>query len=269
MRAGYMRRYVKIAKTAFLLQIVYRGHVYLTVIGNVATLVLIFYLWRAIFSSSQGIMHGATFEQTFLRLGCASSMFVLFRTYLEWFISRDIISGDIITRLIKPVDYQYSQIARALGIMVFWLFFVALPTFIGLFFLFGKQVIISSTGIILFVPSLIIAFLISTIIDYCIGCIAFYTESIWGITIAKDSIVLFLSGAMIPITFFPEIFQTVIKYLPFQAIYSLPLTILFSTTNISQNCQLLTMQALWLVIMIVLSRVLFTRASRAVTVNGG
>jgi ABC-2 type transport system permease protein len=264
-----MRRYIKIAKTAFLLQIVYRGHVYLTAIGNIIYLVLIYYLWRAIFSGSQGTLHGTTFEQTFLRLGCASSMFVLFRTYMEWYISRDIISGDIIVRLIKPVDYQYSQIARATGAMVFSLFFVALPTFVGLFFLFGNQGNVSPAGIILFIPSIIIAFLLSTIIDYCIGCVAFYTESIWGISTAKEAIVLFLSGAMIPVTFFPEIFQTVIKCLPFQAIYSLPLTILFSNTNFSENCQLIAVQCFWLVIMIVLSRILFTRASRAVTVNGG
>ena len=264
-----MRRFCEIAKMGFMLQIVYRWHVVLTALGNLVYLVMIYYLWKAIFSGGHGTLHGATFHQTFLQLACASSMFVLFRNYLEWFISRDVLTGNILVRLIKPLDHQAMCIAQSTGAMLFNLILTTLPTLIILFCLFTDGRAPSAARLALFAPSLVIAFLINALVDYSIGCVSFYTESIWGISTAKEAVVLFLSGAMIPLAFFPETLRTVIECLPFQAIYALPLSIVFADAPVSAKASTLLLQAFWLCVMVAASRLLFMRASRAVTVNGG
>ena len=79
----------------------------------------------------------------------------------------------------------------------------------------------------------------SIIINYCIdffvGTICIYTESIWGINIMKQVIVLLLSGATIPIAFFPETLKKIVYYLPFQSIYNAPLTILLDKTQSGES----------------------------------
>ena len=83
-------------------------------------------------------------------------------------------------------------------------------------------------NILMFIVALVFAYLISFLIDFLIGLISFYTESIWGISITKEAVVLLLSGAVIPLPFFPDIIRRVVELLPFKAIYHIPLNMLVS-----------------------------------------
>ena len=86
----------------------------------------------------------------------------------------------------------------------------------------------------------------------------------------KEVIVLLLSGATIPLAFFPHAFQTVVMYLPFQAIYNVPLQILISDSlSFVDYGKYLGIQAFWSLVMILLARLFFRHASKVITVNGG
>jgi len=103
-----------------------------------------------------------------------------------------------------------------------------------------------------------------------VGLTAFYTESIWGISAAKDTIISALSGALIPLAFFPEAAQNVLKILPFQAIYNAPLQILTSSTLEPLGyLQLLAVQVFWVIVLYLLSRLYFRQAINKLVVNGG
>ncbi len=86
----------------------------------------------------------------------------------------------------------------------------------------------------------------------------------------KQVIVLLLSGATIPIAFFPEPLKTIVGCLPFQWIYNVPLTILLDG-NPDPNTVLATLgiQFFWCVVMTVLSKLFWKVSLRQITVNGG
>ena len=85
----------------------------------------------------------------------------------------------------------------------------------------------------------------------------------------KQVIVLLLSGATIPIAFFPEPLKTVAYYLPFQSIYNAPLSILLD--GHPQQTVLVTIrtQLLWCIIMFILTKLFWKVSLRQITVNGG
>jgi ABC-2 type transport system permease protein len=86
----------------------------------------------------------------------------------------------------------------------------------------------------------------------------------------KEVIVLALSGALVPLQFYPEAARRAIEWLPFQAIYSIPLGILLDGAAAPLRALgLLGTQAAWVVILFLAARAAFARASRAITVNGG
>jgi ABC-2 type transport system permease protein len=62
----------------------------------------------------------------------------------------------------------------------------------------------------------------------------------------------------------------VIRVLPFQAIYYTPLAILTDPAlSTAAYLSMLLVQAFWVAVLFGLSRVLFLRARRTITVNGG
>jgi ABC-2 type transport system permease protein len=107
-------------------------------------------------------------------------------------------------------------------------------------------------------------------IDFFVGTICLYTQSIWGVNIMKEVVVALLSGATIPLAFFPEKLHTFANLLPFQAIYNTPLQILIDQSLTDMNYLImLGKQCLWVVIMLVVSRSFWFVSRRVITVNGG
>ena len=103
-----------------------------------------------------------------------------------------------------------------------------------------------------------------------IGLTSFYTESIWGISSTKDIIILFLSGSLIPLQFFPEAAQKVLKLLPFQAMYHLPLMMLVEPEQSTATyLTSLGIQIFWVVVLLILARLYYNKAIKVLRVAGG
>lgn len=251
------------------ISLAYRAHTFTVAISNGVHIVLLYFLWRAIFENSEATMRGLTFHQTFLYVSLASVIHSLFRNFVEWFMTYEIRSGDIVVSMLKPYDYQLSFLFQTIGYTIFSLVLVTAPTTAVLVVLF-KGYIALGTNLIYFFFSLIAAFLLNFCLDFMTGTTSFYTESIWGISEAKRAIVLFLSGAVIPFEFFPLPVQRVLQLLPFQAIYNTPLSILLQTERIGSSAiTMIAVQLFWVVVFWILSRIYFKSAQTVLTVNGG
>lgn len=81
---------------------------------------------------------------------------------------------------------------------------------------------------------------------------------------------LLLSGATVPIAFFPEPLKTVVYYLPFQSIYNAPLTLLLDgSPTLETVVTTIGTQLLWCVGMTLLGKLFWKLSLRQITVNGG
>jgi len=264
-----MRAYLEMLRGGFMVSIAYRWHVFLRLVGTVMYLIMSWFLWKAVYAG-QSTLHGLSFEATFMHISCAAALFPLFKMFQEWFMSHDIISGNIVSHLVRPIDYQLSALARDCGFALMNLFAVVIPSMVLLFCFFGSSAIDSPVRALLFVLSIGGAFIIAYLMDFFVGTFSFYTESIWGFSMAKDAIVTFFSGALIPVVFFPGPLRAVIEWLPFRAIYNTPLEILLHPEIDLAGCfSGLGLQLFWCVALFGVSRFFFSRALRTVTVNGG
>lgn len=263
-----MKRYLAVAKGMVMSFAAYRAGIFFTFIGNLLYMGLIYFLWRKIYQND-AMIHGLTFNQAFIYLALAGSIFILFKTWTEWAISRSILDGSIIVELIKPVDHQLMALAHTAGFALSNLVLITLPSALALFLFFRAEISLG-IGTALFPLSLVLAFLISFTFDYTVGLTSFYTESLWGISMTKEIITSLLSGALVPLQFFPEGARRVLGLLPFQAIYHTPLT-MFATPDLALNdyAKLLAVQAFWVVALFTASRLFYHRAVRVLTVSGG
>ncbi|MFC1936738.1 ABC transporter permease [Chloroflexota bacterium] len=263
-----MKPYVAIAKGSFQAGLAYRSGFIFTILNNLAYMSIAFFLWRSIYQGRE-TLKGLTFNQTYLYITLASSLFILLKTWTDWEISYQITEGSIIMSLVKPINFQLQMMAHSVGFSLMNLISISLPSVLFLIFVF-KIPIQTGIGYFFFPFALVFSFLLNTTIDYIIGLTSFYTESIWGISSTKDIIVTFLSGSLIPLQFFPETAQKVLKLLPFQAMYHLPLMMVTIPNQKPINYILmLGVQAFWVVAVFAFAHLFYNRAIKVLRVSGG
>ncbi|MBP3326757.1 MAG: ABC-2 family transporter protein [Coprococcus sp.] len=265
-----LRKYFSLTRAGIIESLQFRLATVVMIFGNLLYLIVVYFLWKAIFASSgTDMVNGMTFSDTLIYLVLATALFNFMEMYTVWEIGRNIQSGKIVLDLLKPMEYRRYLFWSYSGTFVTQFFFTFLPTFIVVAIV-THGAITFGFNLVFFVISVIMAVAINYSIDFLVGTICLYTESIWGINIMKQVIVLLLSGATIPIAFFPEPLKTIVYYLPFQSIYNAPLTLLLDG-NSKPDTTLITLgtQLIWCVVMLVLSKLFWKISLRQITVNGG
>ncbi|MEV5883866.1 ABC-2 family transporter protein [Streptomyces sp. NPDC052020] len=78
-----------------------------------------------------------------------------------------------------------------------------------------------------------------------------------------------LSGALAPLWFFPQWFQTMTSWLPFQGVINIPLSLYVGRIPSGEAWAHLAVQAAWCVLLLLATRGLWLLADRKIAVQGG
>ena len=263
-------KYVTLLRVGILEEMQFRLGAVTKLFGNMIYLIIIYFLWKAIFAGSPtDVVNGMTFEDTMIYLVLASALFYTMEMYVTWDMSRRIKSGDIVIDLLRPMGYIKFQVLSLSGNTFVLAITSLLPTMI-IVYLITRGGFALSYNLVFFVIAISIGTVLNYFINFFVGTICFYTESVWGINIMKEVIVLLFSGASIPLAFFPETLQKVVYYLPFQAIYNTPLKLLIDNSlSLQSRMSMLGWQLFWTVFVGIISYLFFKVSVRKITVNGG
>ena len=263
-----MRSYLPIARATYTIGMVYRFGFLFTIVGNLVYLGVAYYLWKSIYSYSDTI-RGLTFNETFIYVALGSAIFILLKTDADWYIHYEIREGIIANYLTKPMDFQIYNLFANFGSLLMNLTAITIPTALVMIFVF-KVKITFGIGLFLFPISLLLAFLISFSIDYFIGLIGFYSESVWGFSTTKEILVTVFSGALIPLQFFPDAIQKVLYWLPFQAIYHTPLMMVTRPDqSVDVFLPMILIQVVWAILLFILARLFYNQAIKVLRIAGG
>jgi ABC-type uncharacterized transport system permease subunit len=123
----------------------------------------------------------------------------------------------------------------------------------------------SPLGLLLFIPSIICAYLLAQLIWFNLGILTFYFEEIhmWLFSIVFE----FISGKMIPIPLFPHAIQIVLLILPFSNAFG-ALAKNFSPFNLQGLLMSLTISLAWSYTLFKLSQTLWQKGSYYFQENG-
>ena len=265
-----LKKYATLTKAGIIESLQFRLGTFVMIVGNLLYLIVVYYLWKAIYASAgTDVVNGMTFTDTLIYLVLATALFNFMEMYTVWYIGRDIQSGKIVLDLLKPMDYRSYIFWSYSGEFVTNFVYTFLPTFI-IVAVVTKGAISFGSNLVFFVISVVIGISINYSIDFIVATICLYTESIWGINIMKQVIVLLLSGATVPLAFFPEPFKTITCYLPFQSIYNAPLSILLNAhQDLLSVARVIGTQLIWCIVLTVISKLFWKASLRQITVNGG
>ena len=225
------------------------------------------FFWRAVYANSPSL-GGLELDQTLNYILLMPFFFSLVNTGLLMEFGHLIREGIISIELLRPIDLQgryYIEGITSLGIN----FLLRIPLLIAAVVFFGLKLPSDPLVWGAFLVTLVLGASVIFFFDWMVACLAFYTTEVWGLGVVREGVALFFSGALLPLDIMPAWLQGIAASLPFaQAVY-VPASVFSGITSLSDVPRLWLVQLIWILVMILLSRLAFSVAVRKVTVQGG
>ncbi|WP_322767394.1 ABC transporter permease [Frankia sp. Cr1] len=178
-------------------------------------------------------------------------------------------SGAVAMDMARPVSFQTWWLAADAGRGAVQLLVRGVPPIAVAAVLFDLR-IPTGPGIWgLFAVSLVLGFLVSFGLRYLIALASFWLLDQRGLESAYSLCTVFFSGVAVPLAIMPGALRGLAQALPFAAMMQVPADVfLGSRTDVSMLTEL-AFQAGWAAVLLATGRLLTTRATRKLVIQGG
>ncbi|MDP9799820.1 ABC-2 type transport system permease protein [Catenuloplanes nepalensis] len=262
-----MIAYVALFRTSARTVLAYRMAFWLGVLGGILPLVALFAIWGAMLGGGR-TLGGLDWPQMRAYLLVTFGTGALVAAYGDFRMANRILDGRVALDLVKPVDFQRSRFAEALGGVGMELLSVALVA-AGWVLISGPVLVPHGVQAALFAASLISLVPLKFAIMYLTCTLCFYTQNYVGLFWARETISALLSGALVPIALLPAWLQAISALLPFASVVSTPALIYVGAASGTTAVRLIAVQVLWTAVLWFGARLAWRFAIRRLTVHGG
>jgi ABC-2 type transport system permease protein len=184
-------------------------------------------------------------------------------------LSEAIMKGRIASDLARPLDVYLYWAAIDLGRAVYYLIFRGVPTFLIGLTLFDARLPAGLVEAGAFALCLATGMLVSFAFRFIPNSMAFWTTDARGINYLANTVILFSSGFIVPLNFFPPVLRSLLVLLPFSALANLPVNVYLGNVSWAELGAALSLQAAWIVGLVLGGRLLLRRLVAHLTVQGG
>lgn len=257
----------KMVRISLLSQLALRSSYYFGLLREFLFLILSIQLFRTLYSGSETVI-SATLKETITYL-IISKFAQFFNMSTMGKIQSRIVSGEIATDLLRPVEYDFFMLVQEFGAWIQRVISITLPLVL-LSLLFVKFYPPSTIYYgFFFIICILLSFLIMFYANYCVSLTAFWIPYLWSLNSVSTTLFTILSGAMIPLWFYPEGIRSVLEWLPFSLAVYTPINVYLGRIYMADMPLLFLKQAMWIVILWLVSRFIWSRATKKIIVNGG
>ena len=263
--------YFAFIRKAFLEMLAYRMRYYTGIFTYTIFVTVNYSIWKAVYAShtSGASIKGFTLEEmtTYIAVGWIARSF--YYSNLDESINDIVSKGSIANYLTRPVDFQAMLFAESIGESLFRLIFFSLPIGIIIYLLFPVMLPNSFFDGCMFILATFLGFFVFAALNFIVGLFSFALLSIRGVLRAKYFIVQLLSGLLIPLTFFPDWFRSIVSFLPFSAIAYMPLKLYLGKVSSHEVFLLISTQIAWIIGLVFIGRVLWKSMIKKLVIQGG
>lgn len=274
MKQNRFSKYIAFIKGGLIETFVYKYQILGWILGDFIQVLITVSLWLAVYENSPNEeINGFTLPMMLSYLIIIKVVsHLVYCSNAFWSVGEDIREGNISIQLVRPLSYRNRILSSDIGSYIANIIITFIPLFIisSTVLYFTLDVPFPSViNVILFLISSFMSFLIFSLFSFLLGQLAFYTGALFGLFILKDELTFFLSGGLIPLSFFPEVIQKIMNFLPFSSILETPTFILTNRYEPTEILIKLAIQLIWVVVFFILSDLSFKRASRRLQTTGG
>ena len=269
-RAATLRLYLGFVRLAFLKFLAYRLRYYTGIVSYTIFVTGNAYLYRALFESRVDTqIGGLTLPEmvTYIAVAWIGRSFTF--NNIDRTLASQVQKGEIAMQLIKPLHPQTVMMFEAMGEAAFRLLLFTLPIMAVVVPLYDIQGPAQPELYGWTALSFLLALVVGSQINFLVGCLAFDLKNITGVMRVKHISMDFLSGVLVPFTFFPSWAQTLMTFLPFQSLSYVPVTIYLGKRTGDDLAAAIVLQIIWALGLFIAGRLAWNRAMRRVTLQGG
>jgi ABC-type uncharacterized transport system permease subunit len=241
----------------------YRGNALAGIGSTMISLVLFYFVWKAIAASGE---LARPFSTIIAYVALARVIDNATSANLEDWIGERIRRGTIVNELKKPASLRLQMYFYQLGRSSFKLVVRGVPALtVGILFLnVGLPSILNG---FLFALSLFLTLNLAISLSYMTSMLVFWTKVAWSLRMMRTMVAGLFSGAMIPLYLVPENIRRLFYLTPFPSMVDGPISIYQGTAE--SIPQVFGTQLLWIIILSVSAELLWRKAKKRLTVQGG
>lgn len=264
MLSSYARVICSTAKEGF----IYKTASFFSIVNRLIEISIYLFVWKAVYSSS-GSIEGMEFSNMVIYyvITFSISHIMYFGTNEE--MGEKIRNGTITMELLYPISYMDYYFSYKLGNTLRQVVLVVIPTFIITTLLFSVNININLINFGQFIIILMLAIVNVFFIEFIFGMVAFVTNSLWGLQTLKNSLIMIFSGAIAPITLFPQFMQVIMEKLPFVDFIYSPVNALIGNVDFIEFVNIIFRESIWAIILFIIANILYKKLIKKVTIFGG
>ncbi|HEX7017389.1 MAG TPA: ABC-2 family transporter protein [Patescibacteria group bacterium] len=226
-----MAKYIALLRYMVIRSLQFRSELVIWTILDAIPFLVLFLIWIGMYQD-QDTIRGYTLHQTInyyllvILIGAISDI------HFEEWRSDEIRNGKIDFFLIRPLSYIHEILWKDIGGKVTYI-----AMFLPIFLLFLGITASLNLGtfafplsrLVLFLPLLILAYLINFMIGLWIVLGTFWLEGSHGLQHFKWVTITLLSGSMLPLAFMPSWMSQIVHSLPLKYLYAVPIGVVQGT----------------------------------------
>jgi ABC-2 type transport system permease protein len=263
-----MRLFWEIVSLALRRQLTYRAAMWAGIATNVFFGLLRAYVMIALYDGREEVA-GMTLQDAITFTALSQAVIAYLSIFGWWEVMDSVNSGEVAADMLRPMNYLSfwlaSDFGRALVNMV-----LRGATVLLIYAVFVELTWPETAWQwLLFIPALLLSWLVSFAWRFLINLAAFWTPNARGIGRFGFGIVWVLSGFYMPLALYPEWFQTLCQMTPFPAMVNTPIEIFLGQLNGTDALLALMNQFLWAIAMLVIAQLVLNRGVRRLVIQGG
>jgi ABC-2 type transport system permease protein len=267
-RAAMWSAYAYCVKTRMLGSLAYTIDVWVSLAAQFVLMIGTLFLWRCAYTGVDSVA-GVGRSQMLTYAIVSVLLGSIFRCGVQEVIPNRVSEGDIAVDLMRPLNPLGRWMADDVGEAVAAVGMQLVPLLVLGTVLMHVPLPAGPGALLTSVPMCILGYLINWLVAALVGMLAFWTIQLGHFDFAKDAIVRILSGALVPLWFFPDWFERLVRLTPFPYMYQAPLAVYIGRTAPREALGVVVIQLVWAVLLLGAVAAVWSAARRRVFVQGG
>jgi ABC-2 type transport system permease protein len=260
-------KYALFFKGAFKTNVVYRLSTVMNICVSIIFIFVQYSLWKALIHT--GARQDVNLHDMVVFIMITEAVRALYREDIANELGDSIRDGSITISLLQPMSYRLYIFSTMMGHNCYNFFSTALPVIIAGSLMAGFPMPASFVDFLFFILMTAIGVFLMFEINYISGLFAFWTQSTWFISWYVEAGQELFGGTIIPLWFYPGPLKTIARYLPFRYVSFEGINFFLGRVPVPDMVRSIVVALIWCVALYLAGKMIWFRAQKKLTVNGG
>ncbi len=253
-----LRKYITVIKLSFQNQMEYKLNYILSFAIKLIPFIVNLLIWLTVLTNEHHFSMNQYEIITYYIISLISTNMTVCTINYE--MSDDIKSGNINKYLLQPFSYIKYQLFKDLPIRFNFILFGFLPiTLIICLFRNYIDINYNLKNITFFLLILVLGYYINFLVTFILGELSFYFNDVSSLYASFDVLKGIVSGAIVPITLFPNFLKNILLYLPFSYITYIPNISLIINFSLAEYILYFTICISWCIVLTFICKLIWKR----------